>query len=72
MGLDTTEIAKLAATGLGAAVQILIATMGVKAAEDVIEGIRKNMVAQQRGPNEAELDAIFDPIIARDKRIQDA
>ncbi len=38
MGLDTTEIAKLAATGLGAAVQILIATMGVKAAEDVIEG----------------------------------
>lgn len=63
---------QLAAQLIGLAIRALIAKLGIDAAEKVLNETRKAMVAEQRGPTDEELDALFDDIEARSQRIQDA
>ena len=67
------EIAGLAAKGLGIAVNILIATIGIRATRELIlDPIRENMVREQRGPTDDELDILINQMNANTEIIESA
>ncbi len=70
--MDAEEIAKLANIGLGAAINILVAAVGIAAARDMVGAIQAKMVKDGRGPTEAEIDLLAADLMARGQRIQDA
>ena len=57
---------------LGFAIRGLVSTLGVRAAQDILDETKVKMVADQRGPTDAELEAVVSDIQARSQRIQDA
>ncbi|MGI9502740.1 MAG: hypothetical protein ACR2RE_06765 [Geminicoccaceae bacterium] len=63
---------ELAAQLIGLAIRGLISAIGVRAANELLDGVRQSMVDEGRGPTDEELDALFDRIQARSDRIQGA
>ena len=57
---------------LGFAIRGLVSTMGIRAAQDVVDETRTKMVAEQRGPTDEELEEVVSRIKARSDRIQNA
>jgi hypothetical protein len=66
----TPEQAVLISKGVGAAVNLLAAFMGAKQAAEVLDGIRTDMVANNRGPEDHEIETLMSDIQARSDRIQ--
>lgn len=64
--------AKLIAKALGGAMSALVATLGIRASDEVWDAVRRKMVEEGRGPTEAELDALYDTIQARSEQIQNS
>lgn len=69
--MNQAEILKWAGKGLQVAINLLIATIGVRATKDLIlDPIREAMVRDQRGPTDLELDTIMTQIQANSDIIQ--
>ena len=60
----------LAVQGVGVALNLLVATIGVRAAKEMLTGMMAQMVKDQRGPSMAELEALISGLEARSTRIQ--
>lgn len=66
--IDKQLIAQL----LGLAIRGTVAGLGVAAADKLLDETRKAMVRENRGPTDAEIDALMGRIQARSDRIQGA
>lgn len=66
------DVTILAARALGAAINVVIGLIGIRAAQSLVDEVRARMAAEQRGPTDAEIDALVARIDARSSRIQDA
>lgn len=64
------EIAQHISRGLGALISLSAAVMGIRATDELLDTIRRRMVAEGRGPTNDELDVIFNDINRRSDQIQ--
>lgn len=62
----------MAAQAAGYLINLLVATIGIRQADKILDSMRKKMVADQRGPNPDEIAALMRTIDDRSSRIQNS
>lgn len=67
-----TNLTNLALQGVGIALNFLVAAVGVRASQQILTQLMENMVKQQRGPTNEELDVLIGGLEARSQRIQNS
>lgn len=67
----SASLSGLAIQGIGVALNLLVAAIGVRAAKEMLTQMMETMVEQQRGPTNEELELLIGGLEARSKRIQE-